>query len=261
MRRCLLVGAASASLLLFSCARPNPLFGVMSSETDGTTGDAGLSPTTTRTDDTDTSASTPDPTSTTDDDDDSIDTDDDDDSIDTDDDDDDEIRMDLGPAIDANDTGVEPAPCCESSRSPGCDDPTIEACVCDVDVFCCDTQWDAICVDTALQNCNIECLNDGNCCTQATGSGCGDAAIESCVCDELAVCCEGSWTIDCMVVAEQSCNAECFVANDCCIDNPGVPGCDDPAVWGCVCETDQFCCETGWDEMCVAAAVDCGACP
>lgn len=253
MRRCLLVGSAGASLLLFSCARPNPLFGLGSSETDGATDDGGSSSTsqTTGTEPNPT-VGTADPTSTT------GDVEDDDGSLDT---TDGDVRMDLGPAVDANDSGVEPSQCCESSRLPGCADPTIEACVCDLDLFCCDDQWDAICVDTALLNCNVECPNDGMCCTQAPGSGCGDAVLEDCVCNQLAVCCEGSWTIDCVLVAEQFCNAECSSANDCCVDNPAVPGCNDPAVWGCVCETDQFCCETGWDETCVATATACGACP
>ena len=262
MRRCLLVGTAGASLLLFSCARPNPLFGVVSSETDGATDEGGPSSTTAG----QTEGNEPNltvgaaPTSSTGDDDDDDD-DDDADSADTaGDDDDDDMRMDVAPSMDVNDAGVEPSPCCEALRVAGCADPAVESCVCDVDPFCCDSQWDAICVDTALLNCNIECPNDGSCCAQSPGSGCGDASIEDCVCSQLAVCCEGSWNIDCMLVAEQSCKAACFSANDCCAVAPGVPGCDDPVAWACVCDADPYCCDTQWDAMCVAGAVTCGAC-
>jgi Bacterial pre-peptidase C-terminal domain len=36
--------------------------------------------------------------------------------------------------------------CCVAGDGPGCDDPTIEACVCGADPFCCDQEWDAMCV-------------------------------------------------------------------------------------------------------------------
>lgn len=48
--------------------------------------------------------------------------------------------------------------------------------------------------------------------------------------------------------------------HDCC--EPGGPGCLDPTIEACVCAIDPFCCETGWDELCVERVVSdgCGEC-
>lgn len=37
-------------------------------------------------------------------------------------------------------------PCCEANDSPGCEDPTITACVCELESICCTAPWDAQCV-------------------------------------------------------------------------------------------------------------------
>lgn len=39
--------------------------------------------------------------------------------------------------------------CCDSHDTPGCDDPKVQACVCEMDAFCCDEDegaWDETCV-------------------------------------------------------------------------------------------------------------------
>ncbi len=36
--------------------------------------------------------------------------------------------------------------CCESKTTPGCDDPQVEACVCEGSAECCTTAWDSLCV-------------------------------------------------------------------------------------------------------------------
>jgi hypothetical protein len=57
----------------------------------------------------------------------------------------------------SNNAGVGSSSCCEVSESAGCCDPVIEACVCSIDDFCCDSLWgagwDLFCVDIALNNC------------------------------------------------------------------------------------------------------------
>lgn len=45
--------------------------------------------------------------------------------------------------------------CCMPSPSPGCSDPNCNAVICDLDPFCCDTEWDQICVDQALETCVV----------------------------------------------------------------------------------------------------------
>lgn len=47
--------------------------------------------------------------------------------------------------------------CCVEHPYPGCDDPVCESDVCSSDPFCCDTQWDALCAQSALQLCTV-CL-------------------------------------------------------------------------------------------------------
>lgn len=50
---------------------------------------------------------------------------------------------------------------------------------------------------------------------------------------------------------------------DCCTANRAVAGCEVPMIETCVCGMDSFCCDTEWDDVCVALAQDeCGAlCP
>ena len=54
--------------------------------------------------------------------------------------------------------GAAPADaCCATSGSPGCvESPAIEACVCTDDAYCCDVQWDSICVGEA-ETCGSVC--------------------------------------------------------------------------------------------------------
>jgi hypothetical protein len=51
--------------------------------------------------------------------------------------------------------------CCEPHGNPGCNDPAIEACVCEADPFCCDAKdggWDEFCVDdVGAEDCAAPC--------------------------------------------------------------------------------------------------------
>ncbi len=51
-----------------------------------------------------------------------------------------------------------PDDCCTAREDPGCAEASCEACVCNVDAFCCDELWDAGCVDIAEDDCPSECL-------------------------------------------------------------------------------------------------------
>jgi len=46
--------------------------------------------------------------------------------------------------------------CCETG-APGCDDPVVRDCICVLDPFCCETEWDALCVQ------EVETLGCGTC--------------------------------------------------------------------------------------------------
>src|SRR5262249_22561062 len=52
-----------------------------------------------------------------------------------------------------------PGSCCAGNFGPGCNDATCQSCVCGVDAFCCDTQWDDQCAAEAADPavCGLSC--------------------------------------------------------------------------------------------------------
>lgn len=50
--------------------------------------------------------------------------------------------------------------CFLTGHGPGCDDAVCEATVCAVDSFCCDTEWDSICVGEAIDMCDLDGAGD-----------------------------------------------------------------------------------------------------
>ena len=55
------------------------------------------------------------------------------------------------------DCGAIDPSCCAPHPSPGCDDMTVQQCVCDFDPFCCNQEWDGQCVEEAAQDCMAGC--------------------------------------------------------------------------------------------------------
>lgn len=153
--------------------------------------------------------------------------------------------------------GTDPSACCMPSDQPGClDDPALETCVCGLDAFCCDTQWDDQCVQEAVRQCGATCVMGGDaCCAPAGTPGCpGDPGVEACVCAIDSSCCDTEWTDTCVDTAQNDCGLACMGAGgDCCAPSGGL-GCDDMAVSDCVCALDPFCCDTQWDDICVSEA-------
>ncbi|MEE2973018.1 MAG: hypothetical protein VX672_07820, partial [Planctomycetota bacterium] len=45
--------------------------------------------------------------------------------------------------------------CCSANGSPGCNDADCQAQICASDAFCCNTEWDQICADAALETCGV----------------------------------------------------------------------------------------------------------
>jgi hypothetical protein len=54
-------------------------------------------------------------------------------------------------------TGTSPRPCCEPHDGPGCEDPGVQLCVCTIDPFCCQSDWDQACINHALAECDGGC--------------------------------------------------------------------------------------------------------
>ncbi len=87
--------------------------------------------------------------------------------------------------------------CCVPAVTAGCSDIAIEGCVCGLDSFCCDSQWDDLCVSTAETSCGAPCGGAGGtggaCCFPQAAPGCGNAAVEACVCGLDPFCCSSQW--------------------------------------------------------------------
>jgi hypothetical protein len=174
---------------------------------------------------------------------------------------------------------AEISACCEVSPSPGCAaDPAVEACVCQDDEYCCQSEWDSVCV-TAIQElkCAVCCVPDCRdklCGDDGCGGQCGECGQEQ--------FCRGGWCYDCgcdgKVCGDDGCGTSCGTCEPgeacvqgacevptlsaCCdaLEEPGCPA--EPAVEACVCQDDEYCCSSAWDDWCVAEvdALGCGTC-
>lgn len=69
-----------------------------------------------------------------------------------------------GPAAACGD--ADAGDCFEANKSPFCDDLLCCKTVCAIDPFCCDTEWDLACVDTAHSECGVP--DENNLCENAT---------------------------------------------------------------------------------------------
>lgn len=59
---------------------------------------------------------------------------------------------------DAGCTTVDGGGCCDGETGePGCDVMEVQECVCDLDAYCCDTEWDPVCAEMAGLFCFAEC--------------------------------------------------------------------------------------------------------
>jgi hypothetical protein len=116
--------------------------------------------------------------------------------------------------------GNDPPPppagdCCQANGTPGCVDAAVEACVCAQDPDCCQSDWDAFCVQ------GVEALGCGTCggggggnpapagcCMPQPGPGCGDGFVEFCVCITDPYCCVVEWDAQCVAeVTEFGCGS------------------------------------------------------
>jgi hypothetical protein len=175
------------------------------------------------------------------------------------------------------DDGVPPpdnhGECCEGHEGPGCDNKPVQECVCAMDSWCCESEWDDACA--AL----IEQLGCGHC-TDAAGDdgppppppgetdGGDDAppppAGEESGGDppppggETGDPPPGETGGDDAPPPEDP-PAE---GGDCCTDNGATAGCADGTVEACVCMQDAYCCDTAWDALCVSEveSFGCGTC-
>jgi hypothetical protein len=188
-------------------------------------------------------------------------------------------------------------PCCAPQGGPGCaEDPAIADCVCETDRYCCETNWDDVCVsrvvelgcgvcdpgpittspDTGDVTTGVPPDNVGPCCETHPETGCEVQSVSECVCNYLPECCDDAWRDVCVGAVD---GFGCGVCphgtettsttglppdnSEACCTTHASTGCEYPAIADCVCTSYPGCCADGWDQTCVDAVdtLGCGVCP
>ncbi|MCB9566286.1 MAG: hypothetical protein H6710_03565 [Myxococcales bacterium] len=153
------------------------------------------------------------------------------------------------------------AECCAAHDTPGCDDLEVEACVCAQDPLCCEAPWSDVCVaEVEAFGCGL-CGGGDACCEVHPSPGCMDPQVTACVCAQDDFCCQESWDQACVDGVELYGCGSCGGEDSCCLAH-AAPGCADQDVEACVCALDDFCCQVGWDDVCVeeVTTFGCGVC-
>jgi hypothetical protein len=107
----------------------------------------------------------------------------------------------------ANIPSVEP--CFYPHDTPGCQDGSCCAEVCQIDPFCCDFQWDLACAVLAAGVCDpppCGTVTDQSCFEDSLFPGCEDPACCGIVCSILPPCCDVDWSQPCVDIAEVLCD-------------------------------------------------------
>ena len=152
--------------------------------------------------------------------------------------------------------------CFTAGTSQGCDNVNCCEEICrSFDPFCCEVNWDAVCVTTALalDECQptINPSGRGDCLEASTFPGCGITSCMASVCDVDPFCCSTSWNSICVDIAEVLCFdlVICPSEGSCEITHPD-PGCENPWCCNVVCQQDPHCCEVSWDNDCAIWAIN-----
>ena len=128
---------------------------------------------------------------------------------------------------------------CQTSDEPESADPEVTDCVCELDSYCCDVEWDDTCVDTAESDCEVLCgceAGETTCEADADCGSCGDGDV----CAGQWLCDEGICAFADGLVCEDDNGEDCLVpecdATDGCVLVPSLTACDDDDVC-----TDDLC--------------------
>ena len=156
--------------------------------------------------------------------------------------------------------GDSDKPCEFAHDGAGCEQVSCCTSVCTVDPYCCEVEWDNICVQQALVSCSFEQANcgvggSGPCQVANNGPGCTDAACCESVCKVMPECCVVVWDEECANLAVVQCNhcgdpqaGSCWAAHS-------LGGCEHAECCELVCATSPECCALQWDNFCAAQAI------
>lgn len=138
---------------------------------------------------------------------------------------------------------LDVSPCCLGGGPAACEHDYCKTVVCDVDPYCCETQWDYDCLHSAKQRCEALCgATDVDCAGDEDACDDGDECTTDSCSPETGKC---AWVLD----------AGCEPSTNCCVVHSEV-GCDNETCEGLVCSSDAWCCEMGWDEACAETALE-----
>jgi hypothetical protein len=98
--------------------------------------------------------------------------------------------------------------CFFAHATPGCDDGQCCQRVCALDPYCCNTQWDAFCVQEAQDLCGCGTDLVGPCDQTGPRPGCDDPVCCEVVCAFQPACCTTAWDPQCVILANLLCNAD-----------------------------------------------------
>jgi hypothetical protein len=102
--------------------------------------------------------------------------------------------------------------CCTTSSSGGCSDTAVAACVCGGDPFCCDSEFDALCVVQSVSRCGQDCDDRppaSDCCSASDVPGCADEPVAACICEIDPFCCVFRFDQSCVNLGVSRCNLSC----------------------------------------------------
>jgi len=149
--------------------------------------------------------------------------------------------------------------CFSANGSTACED--VDCCVktCEVDPFCCDTDWDSLCAQKADGLCGDgfdSCGPGAGDCTAAAGNGspgCENTVCCQAVCERDPYCCLTEWDDICAEDADYTCTPleVCANATGDCDSAHDTPGCNVQSCCEAVCAIDPACCNDVWDDACV----------
>jgi hypothetical protein len=99
--------------------------------------------------------------------------------------------------------------CCKPGDGIGCADEDIATCVCAIDPWCCEHQWDQVCADLVEDGGCAECKfgpfneEDTSCCASHMTPSCDNTDVAECVCASDGFCCEVFWDQVCVDKVEE----------------------------------------------------------
>ena len=102
----------------------------------------------------------------------------------------------------------------------GCQDEDCCNLVCNIDGFCCDSEWDNICATLAVDNCIVPtaCIGSEELCFTPGSIGCNNAACCAAVCEADPFCCDASWDGTCVGLALTVCDPLIDEDGACCLE-------------------------------------------